>query len=53
MNYMIDGDNGSDCDSPYHDGCEYCEAEIIILVCDVCKEVFVGKEDERLCPNCK
>lgn len=43
MNHMIDGDNGSDCQSPYHDedNCERCQQQKYdneICGCEICYE---------------
>ena len=49
---MITADNGSDCRSPLHQGCELCEKEVIEpRYCTYCNEELTGEEDE-VCEWC-
>ena len=51
-NWMITGDNGSDCRSPLHQGCELCEKEIIEpRYCTYCNEELTADEFE-VCEWC-
>ena len=51
-NWMITGDNGSDCRSPLHQGCELCEKEVIEpRYCKYCNEELTEEEDE-VCEWC-
>jgi hypothetical protein len=45
MNYLIDGDDGSDCRSPYHKGCSKCEHEEE-PVCPICLNLDGWCENE-------
>jgi hypothetical protein len=50
-NYLIDGDDGSNCQSPLHRGCKNCE-EKEIGVCSMCLE-YLKEEEEEICEECK
>ena len=51
-NFMITADNGSDCRSPLHQGCELCEKEVIEpRYCTYCNEELTEEEDE-VCEWC-
>ena len=53
-NYMITGDNGSDCRSPLHSGCELCNPKKEIIgprYCRYCNEELVSDEFE-VCQWC-
>ena len=48
-NYLIDGDNGSDCRSPLHSGCELCNPKKEIKeprYCIYCNNELTEEEDE-------
>ena len=49
---MITADNGSDCRSPLHQGCELCEREVIEpRYCTYCNEELTADEFE-ICEWC-
>ena len=49
---MITGDNGSDCRSPLHRGCELCEKEVFEpRYCRYCNEELTADEME-VCEWC-
>ena len=51
-NYLIDGDDGSNCQSPLHRGCELCEKEVIDpRYCIYCFEELTEDEFE-ICEWC-
>ena len=53
-NYLIDGDNGSDCRSPLHSGGELCNPKKEIKeprYCTYCNEELTEEEDE-VCEWC-
>ena len=53
-NYLIDGDNGSDCRSPLHRGCKLCNPKKEIIeprYCRYCNEELVSDEFE-VCKWC-
>ena len=62
---MIDGDNGHDCFSPYHEGCDKCEGDTIqVSYCEYCctyhkdgseiayKEGYTIIKENKKCNKC-
>lgn len=55
-NHMIDGDDGTSCQSPYHTVCPDCQTpepeQEQIKICRKCGETFWAYEGEDVCEVC-